>query len=102
MNKLQNIFQLYFEHGCCFGFYVHRDSWRPDRYAKLVKIDGVEDGKPIDGQPPYFTRYYPTGHPKAGKVWPRTIHLEAAWFDNGKYETESGGTYAWKKVNPNT
>lgn len=100
MDKHQNIFQMYMENGYRLGFYVHRDSWRPNRYAKVVGIDGVEDGKPIDGQPPYFTRHYPPSHPKAGKTWSRTIYLEAPWFDNGRYETGSGSTYGWKKVDP--
>jgi hypothetical protein len=98
LKKRQNIFEMYMANGCRFGFYVHRDSWRSDRYAKVVGIDGVEDGKPIDGQPPYFNRTFPSDNANAGKIWSRKIYLEAEWFDDGTYATESGGTYGWTKV----
>jgi hypothetical protein len=101
MEKPQNIFQMYMNNGYKFGFYVHRNSWRSDRYAMVVGIDGVEEGSPIEGEPPYFNRYYPNDHPKAGKTWSRNLYLEAAWFDNGRYETGSGGTYGWTLINLN-
>lgn len=95
-----NIYQMYMENGCKFGFFITRDSWRADRYAMVVGIDGVEEGKPIEGQPPYFNRYYPESHPKAGKTWKRFVHLEAPWFDSGEYETDCGGNYSWTRVYP--
>lgn len=98
MKKPQNLFEIYMANGCKFGFYFHRDSWRSDRYAKVVGIDGVEDGKPIEGQPPYFNRFFPIDHPNAGENWSRKIYLEAEWFDDGTYTTESGCTYGWSFV----
>ena len=98
MDKGINIFQMYVENNFKFGFYVTRNSWHPKRFAKVVAIDGVEEGKMIEGNPPYFTRYYPQGHPKEGKVWKRSVYLEADWFDGGKYETDCGGTYAWTQI----
>lgn len=93
-----NIFQMYVENGCKYGFFVTRDSWSAGRYAKVVNIDGVEDGEIIKRTPPYFTRHYPNGHLKAGKVWKRYVHLEAPWLDGGEEFTFSGGTYSWTRV----
>ena len=83
------------------GFYVHRDSWHPIKYAKVVAIEDVEEGKMIDGTPPYFGgRKFPQGHHKAGKIMgPRIVTLEADWMDNGKMEV-NGGTYVFTQVFP--
>ncbi|WP_295123483.1 hypothetical protein [uncultured Chitinophaga sp.] len=97
MKKSRNIFEMYVDNGCRLGFYVHRESWRSDRYAKVIGIDGVKDGEPIEGTPPYYNRIYPADHPNAGKTWGRTIYLQAPWFDTGHYQTESGGTGGWTK-----
>ena len=96
-----NIFQMYMDNNCKFGFYVRRNSWSELRFALVVGIDGVEEGKIIEGEPPYFTRKYPAGHLKEGKVWQRIVYLEAPWLDEGKYDTDCGGTYAWTMVYPN-
>jgi len=97
MNKY-NLYQMYMLNGCRLGFYVTRESWRSDRVAKVVKIDGVVDGEPIEGKAPYYDRYHPDGHGNAGKMWSRKVYMEAPWFENGTYETESGGTYSWTMV----
>ena len=34
--ELQNIYQMYIDNGCKFGFYVRRNSWSPDKYAELI------------------------------------------------------------------
>ena len=101
MAHVPNIFQMYVENDCKFGFFVTRNSWSNHKFAMVVGIDGVEEGKLIAGEAPYFTRKYPEGHPKAGKVWQRVVYLKADWFDEGKYETDCGGTYAWIRVYPN-
>jgi hypothetical protein len=101
MAKVPNIFQMYIENDCKFGFFVTRNSWSNNKFAMVVSIDGVEEGKMIEGEPPYFTRKYPEEHRKAGKVWPRIVYLKATWFDRGKYETDCGGTYAWTRIYPN-
>ncbi len=54
----------------------------------------------IDGDPPYFTRTHPIGHPKAGITWKRYVYLEAAWVDDGEYITDCGGNYSWSRVFP--
>ena len=95
-----NIFQMYLSNGYKFGFFVTRNSWSGGKYGKVVKIDGVVEGEIIDGKPPYFNRYYPDDHPKAGKVWKRYVHLEAAWFENGEYVTDCGGNYSWTRIYP--
>lgn len=91
---------MYMANGYKFGFYISRNSWSPDKYALVLRIDGVEEGKPIEGTPPYFTRYYPKGHLKEGKVWKRFVLLKAAWFDDGFYDTDCGGNYSWTQVFP--
>ena len=95
-----NIYQMYIENECKFGFYVTRDSWSDNKYAQVIGIGGVKEGEMIEGEPPYFNRKYPEGHPKAGKIWQREIVLEAAWLDGGKYEGSTGGTYVWTRVFP--
>ncbi len=48
MNNRQNIYQMYMENAFKFGFFITRDSSRKDRYAKVLVMDGVKEGKPID------------------------------------------------------
>jgi hypothetical protein len=98
MVQAQNIFQMYMANNYRFGFFITRSSWKTGRMAMVVAIDGVKEGEPIEGTPPYFNRCFPAGHPKEGKIWPRTVHLKADWFDDGTYQTESGGTYSWSRV----
>lgn len=98
---MPNIYQMYIENRCKFGFYVSRNSWSNKKYAKVIAIEDVEEGKMIDGDPPYFNRKYPTGHPKAGKIIQgRIITLEAKWFEGGIYEDVNGGTFVWTQVYP--
>ncbi len=94
----KNIYQMYIENDFKFGFFVRRDSWSAEKYAEVKYIEGVEEGKPIEGEPPYFNRRFPADHPKAGKVWKRFVHLTAPWFHNEVYETDCGGNYSWTKV----
>ena len=100
MLKNLNIFQMYVENNCQFGFYVTRRSWSDKHYAMVVGIDGVKNGEMFEGEPPYFVRKYPADHLKEGRVWKRTVHLKADWLDNGIYDTDCGGTYAWTRVYP--
>lgn len=97
-----NIYQMYMANGCRFGFYVKRDTWRPGKYAKVVGIEWVEDGRPIKGKPPYFGGFKnPPGHPRAGKIMgPRLVTLEADWFDEGRMVIDTGGNYCWTQVYP--
>jgi hypothetical protein len=97
-----NIYQMYVQNGCRFGFYVRRDSWKPGRFAKVVAIQWVEDGKMIKGNPPYFGGFKnPPGHPRAGKIMgPREVTLQAPWFDGGFWVTDCGGNYCWEQVFP--
>lgn len=96
-----NIYQMYIQNNCRFGFYVKKDSWRADRYAKVVSIEFVDEGKMIKGKPPYFGGFKnPPGHPRAGKIMgPRMVRLEADWFDEGFYYV-NGGTWNWTQVYP--
>lgn len=73
MPKSKNTFEMYMDNNYRFGFLITRESWATGRQATVVSIDGVKEGEPIEGKPPYFNRHYPPGHPKEGKIWPRTI-----------------------------
>lgn len=93
---------MYMANDFKLGFYVHRDSWADSRYAKVVSIQWVTEGKPIKGKPPYFGGFKnPPGHRRAGKIMgPRIVVLEADWLDGGRLEA-NGGTYTWERVYPN-
>ena len=93
---------MYIRNNFELGFYVRRDSWRLDRYAKVTIIQWVEEGKMIKGEPPYFGGFKnPPGHPRAGKIMgPRLVTLEADWLDGGRMITKSGGTFRWTQVYP--
>lgn len=96
---MKNLYELYIENGCKYGFCVRRNSWADYRKAKVIKIEGVIDGQMINGDPPYFTAPYPKGHPKHGKIcYHREVTLVADWIDGGKLVTTSGGTFAWQIV----
>jgi hypothetical protein len=64
-----NLFQMYIKNDCRMGFYVTRDTWRSDRYAKVTAIECVIYGNMIEGEPPYFGNLnYPPGHPREGEL----------------------------------
>ena len=44
---------MYEANGHQFNFYVQREKWAAT-YAKVVDIEGVEEGEPIRGKAPYF------------------------------------------------
>jgi len=48
-----NVYQMYHENDCQFGFYVVKYSWKTI-IAKITGIEGVEEGKEIEGIPPYY------------------------------------------------
>lgn len=97
-----NIYEMYMENNYKFGFYVKRDSWNKGRYAKVISIQWVFEGKPIKGSPPYFGGFKnPPGHPREGKIMgPRLVTLEADWFDRGILVIKTGGNYIWERVYP--
>lgn len=98
-----NIYQMYMQNACRLGFYVKRDTWRSGRFARVIGIQWVEDGKPIKGKPPYYGGFKnPPGYPRAGKIMgPREVTLQADWFDDdGIMITDCGGNYCWTRVYP--
>lgn len=99
---MRNIYEMYVKNNCRFGFYVNRNSWRTDRYAKVTNIQWVTEGEMIKGKPPYFGGFKnPPGHPRAGKIMgPRLVTLEANWLSGGKMITDCGGTGGWTQVYP--
>jgi len=103
MSERINIYQMYVQNHCKLGFYVRSTNWKPGRTAKVVAIQHVEDGKMIEGEPPYFGGFrYPAGHPKEGIIMgPRLVTLEADWLEGGSRETDRGGNFSWEQVFPN-
>lgn len=93
---------MYVKNNCKLGFYVRSDKWRKERFAKVVEIQNVEDGKMIEGEPPYYGGFkYPAGHPKEGIIMgPRLVTLEAEWLEGGVRVTDRGGNYSWEQVYP--
>lgn len=102
MEEKINIYQMYVKNNCILGFFVRKDSWSKSRFAKVVEIQWVEDGKMIKGNPPYFGGFKnPPGHPREGKIMgPRQVTLKANWLENEILITESGGNYCWEQVFP--
>jgi hypothetical protein len=102
MSERINIYQMYVKNNCKLGFYVRSDKWRKERFAKVVEIQNVEDGKMIEGEPPYYGGFkYPAGHPKEGIIMgPRLVTLEAEWLEGGVRVTDRGGNYSWEQVYP--
>jgi hypothetical protein len=99
-----NIYEMYVQNGCRLGFYVRRDNWKPEHYAKVIGIEFVQNGEMIKGNPPYFGGFvYPPDHRRAGKkMGPRLVTLQADWFDGGDTATiETGGNYCWSQIFPN-
>jgi len=99
--KKLNIYEMYIHNCLRFGFYVHRNSWSTEKFAKVVAIEGVEEGKMPEGNPPYFGGLLnPPGHPRAGKIMgPRMVTLVADWMDEGKMKV-NGGIYSFTRVYP--
>lgn len=101
MDNRINIYQMYSSNNYKFGFYVKKNSWSPDKYAKVIAIQWVEEGKPIKGDPPYYGGFKnPPEHPRAGKIMgPRKIVLAADWLDE-YYLITDGGNYSYSQVYP--
>jgi len=93
---------MYVKNNCKLGFYVRSENWRPGRFARVVEIQRVEDGKMIEGEPPLFGGFrYPEGHSKEGIIMgPRLVTLEADWLDGGSRVTDGGGKFSWEQVYP--
>lgn len=83
-----------------YGFHVTSYRWREGRKAKVTWIEFAVEGKPLEGDPPYFGGFLnPPGHPRAGeKMGPRQVRLEADWMDGGYSIIESGGQGGWEMV----
>jgi hypothetical protein len=48
-----NVYEMYYENGKKFGYWIRRKSWG-DTLAKVIDIEGVIEGEDIKGSPPYF------------------------------------------------
>ena len=94
-----NIYQMYEQNNCQFEFYVIKDSWATV-IAKVVNIEGVNEGNLINGISPYF------GNPKVYAEFYKVIDNED---DDIIYQCHKGnlidikelscpGTYAYKMI----
>jgi hypothetical protein len=63
-----NVYEMYILNECKFGFYIVRDSWG-FTVAKVIKIEGVTEGKVIPGKAPYF------GNPKVFAEFYKTPNI---------------------------
>ncbi|MEP0349463.1 MAG: hypothetical protein ABJD84_02195 [Reichenbachiella sp.] len=92
---------MYIRNGCRFGFFVRRDSWEREKYAKVLEIEFVIEGKMIKGEPPYFGGFKnPPDHPRAGKIMgPRIVTLNASWAKPKTWSTDAGGNFCWTELN---
>ena len=48
-----NIYEMYYENDKSFGFWVVRNTWG-NSIAKIISINGVEEGEEIPGAAPYY------------------------------------------------
>lgn len=95
-----NIYQMYEQNNFKFGFYVIRDSWATI-IAKVVNIEGVDEGNPINGISPYF------GNPKVYAEFYKVLDneddaaLNLCHYGNliDVKELSCPGTYAYNFVN---
>ena len=106
-----NIFQMYVENGLRYGFYVRRNSWPEERYAKVVAIGEIQEGEKIKDS--MIRNRLPYSRLK--------LTLEADWFwntegiastrhmgsiqyqtsvINGRLVTNCGGDDVWNQVKP--
>ena len=94
--NLCNIYQIYhFENK--LNFYVKRYTWE-NTIAKVIFINGVEEGKRIIGKPPYY------GTPLVMAEFYRVTILEDDSLE-GEFINEGvlqcSGNYSWLKINVN-
>jgi len=92
-----NVYQMYYAYGCKYGFYIQRNSWKTI-LARVVSIQGVQEGQPIPGKPPYH------GTPKTApmvlvKIYRATVK-EDCHQNNFLEETylSCPGTYAYTMI----
>lgn len=91
---------MYQAKGYKLGFYVRKIDWPTGQKAQVLAIEGVTEGQPIEGPPPYFTEglVYPKGHKKEGhQMGPRQVILRAPWAKGGKRKV-NGGTFDWEQA----
>lgn len=94
-----NIYQMYHKNNCQFNFYVIRDSWSTV-IAKIIGIDGVNEGDSINGKPPYYGN--PKVYAELYKVDDNESDIAERLCHSGCFieETELScpGTYAYEMV----
>jgi hypothetical protein len=86
-----NIYQMYARNNFKFGFIVKRDSWG-NTLAKIISIDGVEEGKPIKGKQPYY------GNPKVKAQFFKTSNSSECTDENidNVSELSCAGNYSYE------
>jgi len=47
-----NVYQMYYANGKRFGYFICRDTWGKT-IAKVISIEGVNEGENIPGRKPY-------------------------------------------------
>ena len=87
-----NIYKMYLNNNCKYGFYVQRDSWATV-FAKILEIENVIEGNTIAGLAPYYNM--PNGkNPKVyGEIFKNGIY-------KGVKEIPCPGSYGYSKYDP--
>lgn len=82
-----NIYQMYYNNGKKFGFFVQRNSWS-NTAVKIIGFEGVEEGDDLIGEAPYYNS------PKVyGVFYDKTKRVET-----NRGEVSCPGTYAYKRL----
>lgn len=88
-----NIYEMYYENGKQFGFWIMRKSWG-NTIAKVVSIDGVIEGEEISGVNPYY------GNPKVIAEFYKQTSKENCHSGNleNVSEVSCPGTFSYSMV----
>ena len=93
----QNIYEMYTANDYKFGFWVTRPKWNPGNKAQVVGIEGVTEGQPIPGKPPYYNKEVPGLTPGAPGT-NRGVTLRSDRWEEEEITYSNGGTYSWERV----
>ena len=93
----KNIYEMYTDNGYKFGFWVTRPKWNSGSKAQVIGIEGVIEGQPIPGKPPYYNKEVPGLTPGAPGT-NRSITLKSENWEEGEKVYSNGGTYSWERV----
>jgi len=92
-----NIYQMFQANGYKLGFYVRKVSWPTGQKAQVLDIEGVIEGQPISGDPPYYNKEV-LGLLAGAPGTNRSVTLKSDNWKEGEKTYSNGGTYSWERV----